>query len=76
MGPTQELIDDLYRERVLRARATPVEDKFLAGPQLFAAVCRRMADGIRNENPEADERRVQDLLAERLAFLARLRAPT
>jgi hypothetical protein len=75
MGPTEELIDEIYRERVCRARRTAVEDKFLAGPQLFAAACRRMADGIRNENPGVDEQRVQELLAQRLALLQRLREP-
>jgi hypothetical protein len=73
MEPTKELIDDIFRERVLRARRTPLEDKFLAGPQLFAFSCQIMAAGIRNENPGADEARVQELLRQRLALLDRLR---
>jgi hypothetical protein len=73
MEPTQELIDDLFRERVLRARRIPLAEKLLMGPELFAGVCRRMADGIRNENPDADEQRVQELLVARLNLLERLR---
>lgn len=73
MGPTQELVDSIYRERVLRARRTPLAEKLLLGPELFAGVCRRMADGIRNENPDADEKRIQDLLQARLDLLERLR---
>ena len=75
MQPTQELIDDLFRERVLRARQIPPEFKFLAGAQLFDEVCQRMAAGIRHENPGADEVRVQELLNQRLALLQRLREP-
>ena len=66
MGPTQELIDDIYRERVLRARRTPPEQKILAGCRLFEFACETMMDGIRHENPGADEARVQEILRERL----------
>jgi hypothetical protein len=72
MEPTPELIDELFRERVLRARRTPPEEKLLDGPRLFDLCCRIMADGIRNEYPEADEQRVQELLRQRLALLRRL----
>lgn len=73
MEPTPELIDTIYRERILKARHTPLDEKLLLGPQLFAEVCERMADGIRDEYPEADEERVQDILRARLALLQRLR---
>jgi hypothetical protein len=72
MQPTQELVDELYRERVLRARATPPEEKFLDGARLFEFTCRIMMDGIRDENPDADETRVQQILAQRLELLRRL----
>jgi hypothetical protein len=73
MEPTQELVDSIYRGRVLKARQIPLAEKLLLGPQLFAEVCGRMADGIRNEYPDADEQRVQEILRERLALLRRLR---
>ncbi|MGP0067222.1 MAG: hypothetical protein ACLQGP_26965 [Isosphaeraceae bacterium] len=72
MEPTQELIDEIYRERVLRARATPPEQKLLDGPRLFEFACRIMTDGIKNENPEADEHQIQEMLAKRLELLRRL----
>ena len=72
MEPTKELIDALYRERVLRARETPPEEKLLAGPRLFELVCRIMSDGIRDEHPEADEQRVREILAQRLELVKRL----
>jgi hypothetical protein len=73
MEPTPDLIDAIYRGRVLDARRSPLDWKFLAGAQLFDRTCRIMADGIRNENPGADEARVQELLLQRLALLQRLR---
>jgi hypothetical protein len=75
MEPTQELIDDIYRERVLCARRTPIEQKILAGGDLFEGVCERMAAGLRDENPGADEDKVQELLRHRLALLRRLESP-
>jgi hypothetical protein len=72
MEPTQELIDEIYRERVLRARRTPIEHKILAGGELFERVCAGMADGLRDENPGADEAKIQELLRRRLELLRRL----
>ena len=72
MSPTQGLIDNIYRERVLRARRTPVEQKVLAGAELFESACQMTCAGIRLENPAADEARVQALLRDRLALARRL----
>jgi len=72
MVPTQELIDDIYREKVRRARATPPGEKVYAGARLFEEVCRRMVAGIRHQFPDADEQRVQDILRQRLAIARRL----
>ncbi len=47
MEPTQELIDALFRDKVLAARQMSPDDKLLAGPRLFARSCRIMKDGIR-----------------------------
>jgi hypothetical protein len=35
MEPTRELVDDIYRERVPRARRTPIEQKISASGELF-----------------------------------------
>jgi hypothetical protein len=73
MQPTAELIDSIYREKVLRARRSPIERKVLAGAEIFEMVCRRMADGLRAEKPDADEVEVEELLRQRLDRLRRLR---
>jgi hypothetical protein len=72
MEPTPELIDDIYRRRILQARSTPPDEKLLDGPRLFDRACRIMADGIRNQTPEADEREIQEILAARIDRLRRI----
>ncbi|MFN0056186.1 MAG: hypothetical protein ACKV0T_28900 [Planctomycetales bacterium] len=67
-----ELADDIYRERVLRARRTPPEDKLLAGAEIFDRVCSIMASGIRADFPEADEDEVDRILLQRLQLARRL----
>ena len=67
-----ELIDRIYRDRVLRARQTPPEEKLLDGARLFDMSCRIMMDGIRHEHPDADEERVREILVERVRLLRRL----
>ena len=72
MESIPKLADEIYRERVLRARATPPEQKLLDSFRLFEFGCRIMLDGIRNENPEADESRIQEILAQRFEIQRRL----
>ncbi len=72
MIPTQEMADDIYRERVLRARSTPPEQKLLDCFRLFEFSLRIMSDGIRNENPEADDQTIQELIAQRFEILRRM----
>jgi hypothetical protein len=72
MEATQELIDDIYRERVLRARRTPPGEKLLDGPRLFDRACRIMRDGIRFQHPGATEVEVEVILHQRLALTRRL----
>jgi hypothetical protein len=72
MESIQVLADDIYRERVLRARATPPEQKLLDSLRLFELPCRIMMDGIRNENPQADDLQVQEILARRFDLLRKL----
>ena len=69
MEPTQQLIDDIYREKVLRARRTPIEEKLLAGPRLFAFACEAMRSGIRAQNPGASAEQVEEILRQRLAWV-------
>ena len=71
MEPTKELVDSIFVEKVMRARATPLEEKLMAGPRLFAYGCEAMRMGIRLQNPGASDADVERLLKERFA-LARL----
>ena len=72
MEPTKQLIDSLFRERILRARRTPPEEKLLAGPRLFDMACRIMKDGIRDEYPDADDAQVNQILRQRPALQRKL----
>jgi hypothetical protein len=74
MNSIKELADDIYRERVIRARRTPPDEKFFDGPRLFEQACRIMAAGIRNQFPDADEAKVDEILGQRLELLQRLEA--
>ena len=66
MKPTQELIDQIFREKVLEARSTSPAQKLLDGPRLFDMACRIMADGIRNQFPNATEEEIDRELDRRL----------
>lgn len=74
MNPTNELVDDIYREKVLRARAMSEEERFRAGPELFDFACAWTKSGIRMDHPDADEECVLELLRSRLALSERLEA--
>jgi hypothetical protein len=62
MNPTKEMAQAMYRDRVLRARRTPMAEKLFDGADLFEDVCERMRAGIRGRFPEADESEVQAIL--------------
>ena len=72
MPPTHELIDDIYRSRVLRARAAPPDQKLLAGLRLFEDACRMTMAGIRHQFPDADSAQIRQILVERLAWRRRI----
>ncbi|MBI5759571.1 MAG: hypothetical protein HZA46_13715 [Planctomycetales bacterium] len=72
MQPTQELIDDIYREKVLRARQTPPEQKVQAGPRMFELACQLAMAGIRDRYPDADEAQVRQILTRQLARVRKL----
>ena len=69
---TQRLIDELYREELIEARAMRLEDKVRAGQQLFEAACRVTLAGIRNQNPNATEEECWELLRRRLEWWKKL----
>lgn len=69
---TQRLIDELYREEVVEARAMSPADKVRAGQQLFEAACRITLAGIRNQNPGATEEQCREILRQRLILQRKL----
>ena len=71
---TQRLIDELYREELIEARAMRPEDKVRAGQQLFEAACRVTLAGIRNQNPNATEQECWEILRRRLEWWKKVEA--
>ena len=67
-SPFAALADELYRERVLRARQTLPEEKILAGQQLFDYACEITLAGIRNQFPGQTEEQNREILRQRLAM--------
>src|SRR5947208_10506898 len=68
------LIDELYKEEVLRARRMSPEEKFLAGEELFEYACSITLAGIRNQNPGFSEEDCRRELERRLELQERMGA--
>lgn len=68
MDDIRALGDDIFRERVLRARAMGPAEKFLLGQRLFESACELTKTGIRSENPGASEDQVRAILRQRLEW--------
>ena len=68
----QGLAEELYRERVLEARAMPPEEKLLAGEELFDYACAITLAGIRNQFPGVSEAESLKILEERLELRERM----
>ena len=64
----QPLIDELYRERVLRARSALPANKILAGQRLFESACEITMLGIRRQFPGLSEGQHREILRQRLAM--------
>ncbi|MES2995727.1 MAG: hypothetical protein V4733_02855 [Verrucomicrobiota bacterium] len=71
-----ETVDAIWLAKVRQARAMTEEERVLAGPRLFAGVCERMKEGLRDDNPGADESEIHCLLLKRLKLLEKLETRT
>jgi hypothetical protein len=71
-SPYAALADELYRERVLRARKTSPEEKFLAGEELFEYACSITLAGIKFQNPDFTEDDCRRELERRLELQERM----
>ena len=65
----QPLADELYRERVLRARRTPPEERMLDGIRLYDQAVERMRLGVKLQNPNAEPNDIERLLILRIRKL-------
>jgi len=68
----QRLAEELYRERVVEARAMSPEEKLLAGEELFEYACSITLAGIRHQFPGASEAECLNILEERLDMRERM----
>lgn len=62
-----ELVDPIYRDKVLRARGLSIGDRITTGIELFETSFKLMRDGVRHQFPEADDNEVERILRRRLA---------
>jgi hypothetical protein len=76
MEPTQELVDALYREKVLQERKMSPGEKLFAGAELFDLASQVTLAGIRAQFPGIDEQGALRILRERLALARRLEDET
>ena len=74
MSPAREPIDSLRQEKIEQARSMTPEQRLSAGGELFDYACWISMAGIRSQHPNADERRILELLRERVALGERLEA--
>jgi hypothetical protein len=64
--------DAIWLVKVRQARAMSEEERVLAGLRLFAGVCERMKEGLRDQNPETSEPEIHRLLLRNLKRLRKI----
>ncbi len=70
--PNQQLFDEIYRERVLRARRSTPAQKFCDGFEMFEFACIFMRAGIKAQNPDASEYEISSEMKRRFRIQRRL----
>jgi hypothetical protein len=71
MSEFQPLIDQLYREEILRARAQTPEQRIAGAFEIAPLAHGMMYAGIRAQHPDADEAELLRLARERIAKVRR-----
>ena len=69
---TKRLMDEIFIDKVLRARQRSIGEKFLDGPRLFETGCQMMRSGIRWQHPDFTDEQVEAELRRRLAIRRRI----
>ena len=72
MEPTDELVDAIYREKVMRSRRMSIGKRVEAGAELSDLGREMMRQAIRNDNPAASEQEVLLELRRRIALSRKL----
>ncbi len=72
MNEFQPLIDQLYREEILRARQQTPQQRLRATFEVTEFALRMMRDSIRQRHPEADAAEIIRLGRERIAKVRRI----
>jgi hypothetical protein len=62
----QSLINLVFRDKVLRARQTPMEERFLDGPRLYDLNCQIICGAISSQFPEFSNEQVKQEYSRRL----------
>jgi hypothetical protein len=75
MESIKELADDIYREKVVRARRSSPGAKLFDSLELFEFACSWTEAGIRSQHPHADDQEVKRILRARLDWKRRQEAP-
>ncbi len=73
MPPSREMLDEIFRQKVEQARRMTPEQRLLEGLRQSDVAARVMADGVRQQFPNAGEDEVQRILRERVDRLRRLK---
>ena len=63
----QPLMDEIYRDKVLRARQQSPESKLVLGLELFETALVRMRGGVRSQFPHFTEEQVEAEVYRRIA---------
>ncbi len=69
---TKRLMDEIFVDKVLRARRRSIGEKILDGPRLFEDGCKLMRSGIRWQFPEYADEQVEAELRRRLSIRRRI----
>lgn len=72
MEPTKQIIDDLYREKVERARRMSIARRVEIGAELSDLGRQMMREAIRAQEPAASEEHIRRIMRERIALSRRL----